>query len=60
MRNNLIKVAGHLKKWLDDTYEPYWHVIFGRNFGTYVVHEKSRFLYFYIEKDAFLMYKAGY
>jgi len=49
-----------LKKFLDEKYEPYWHVVMGRSFGTHVVHEKLRLLYFYIDKNAFLLYKAGY
>eukprot|EP01016_Furgasonia_blochmanni_P012510 TRINITY_DN161_c0_g2_i1.p2 TRINITY_DN161_c0_g2~~TRINITY_DN161_c0_g2_i1.p2 ORF type:complete len:126 (-),score=21.17 TRINITY_DN161_c0_g2_i1:166-543(-) len=52
-------IAEHLKKFMDRKFEPYWHVFFGRNFGCYAIFEKRRFLYFYIDKNAFLFYKAG-
>ena len=52
------KIAQNLKKFLDTTFEPYWHVFLGNNFGCHAVHEKRRFLYFYYKKIAFLMYKA--
>lgn len=44
---------------MDKTWEPYWHVFFGKNFGAHLTHEKRRFIFFYIEKDAFLFYKIG-
>lgn len=44
---------------MDRTYEPYWHVICGRNFGCYAIHEKRSFLFFYLGNIAFLMYKGG-
>jgi len=28
-----IKIAEYLKKYMDDKFEPYWHVFFGKNFG---------------------------
>ena len=36
----------------------YWHVTIGKNFGCHAVHEKQRFVYFYIGQFAFLLYKA--
>ncbi|KAL4473200.1 hypothetical protein ABPG74_010234 [Tetrahymena malaccensis] len=52
------KIAEHLKKYMDDHFDPYWHVFFGKNFGCQAVHNKNRFIYFYIEKTAFLMYQT--
>ncbi|EGR29824.1 hypothetical protein IMG5_148080 [Ichthyophthirius multifiliis] len=52
------KIAEHLKKYMDDNFEPYWHVFFGKNFGSYTVHNKNRFIYFYFKDMAFLMYQS--
>jgi len=54
-----LKISEELKKFMDRTYEPYWHVICGRNFGCYAIHEKRSFLFFYLGNIAFLMYKGG-
>mmetsp|Transcript_19802 Transcript_19802/g.56686 ORF Transcript_19802/g.56686 Transcript_19802/m.56686 type:complete len:107 (+) Transcript_19802:104-424(+) len=53
-----MKVAETLKKHFDEAYGPYWHVTVGKNFGCHAVHEKQRFIYFYIDLFAFLIYKA--
>ena len=34
------------------------HVTVGKNFASYVVHQKRRFVYFTIGKLSFLVYKA--
>jgi dynein light chain LC8-type len=44
---------------MDTNFEPHWHVYFGKNFGSLVTFEKRRFIYFYIDKYAFLLYKMG-
>lgn len=48
-----------VKKLFDERWTPYWHVIFGRNFGSWVTHETRCFLYFYIDDKAFMLFKAG-
>eukprot|EP01017_Pseudomicrothorax_dubius_P035924 TRINITY_DN5098_c0_g1_i4.p2 TRINITY_DN5098_c0_g1~~TRINITY_DN5098_c0_g1_i4.p2 ORF type:complete len:107 (+),score=6.42 TRINITY_DN5098_c0_g1_i4:70-390(+) len=53
------KIVQALKEHLDVTFEKSWHVVMGKNFGCYSVHEMRRFLFFYIDAYAFLMYKAG-
>ena len=53
------KIAEQMKKFMDEKYEPYWHIVCGRHFGCYAIHESRRFLYFYIEGIAFLLYKSG-
>ena len=50
------KIAEELKKFMDETFEPFWHIFFGKNFGCHSIHIKNRFLYFIIDKTAFLMY----
>ena len=42
-------VVADLKKYLDKTWTPNWHVVIGRNFGSYVTHETRCFLYFYYQ-----------
>eukprot|EP00921_Rhytidocystis_pertsovi_P005229 GHVQ01009053.1.p2 GENE.GHVQ01009053.1~~GHVQ01009053.1.p2 ORF type:complete len:107 (+),score=10.45 GHVQ01009053.1:287-607(+) len=53
------QIAQKIKKEFDERWGPYWHVTVGKNFGSYAVHEKQRFLYFYINQVAFMIYKAG-
>lgn len=51
--------AEHLKKQLDSKYSPHWHVVIGNGFGCHAVHEQHRFIYFYLNHRAFMVYKAG-
>ena len=34
-------IAAHIKKEFDKKYNPTWHCIVGRNFGSYVTHESK-------------------
>jgi len=52
-------VAAHIKKEFDKKYHPTWHVIVGRNFGSYVTHETKNFIYFYLGQVAILLWKSG-
>ncbi|ODQ62051.1 hypothetical protein WICANDRAFT_60120 [Wickerhamomyces anomalus NRRL Y-366-8] len=52
-------IATFLKKELDEKYGHTWHVIVGKNFGSYVTHEMGYFTYFYIGPLAFLIFKTG-
>mmetsp|Transcript_98964 Transcript_98964/g.171489 ORF Transcript_98964/g.171489 Transcript_98964/m.171489 type:complete len:109 (+) Transcript_98964:119-445(+) len=53
------RIAEKIKKHFDEKWGPYWHITCGKNFGCHAVHEKQRFVYFYIGTNfAFLMYKA--
>merc|ERR1719146_371211 len=54
-----LKDGMKMKSDLDNEYGPYWHVTVGKNFGSYAVHEKQRFTYFYISHIAFMVYKGG-
>ena len=40
-------------------YTPTWHVVVGRNFGSYVTHEQKHFIYFYLGQIAILLFKSG-
>ncbi|GIX66161.1 dynein light chain 1, putative [Babesia caballi] len=53
------EIASHIKKEFDKRFEPTWHCVVGRNFGSYVTHEKNCFIYFYIGNVAILLFKNG-
>ncbi|SBT48399.1 dynein light chain 1, putative [Plasmodium ovale wallikeri] len=46
-------IAAHIKKEFDRKYDPTWHCVVGRNFGSYVTHETKNFIYFYIGQGLF-------
>ncbi|CAG9854993.1 unnamed protein product [Phyllotreta striolata] len=52
-------VAAYMKKEFDKKYCPTWHCAVGRNFSSYITHESSRFIYFYLGPTAFVLYKCG-
>uniref|UniRef100_A0A8C0TWM0 Dynein light chain n=2 Tax=Canis lupus familiaris TaxID=9615 RepID=A0A8C0TWM0_CANLF len=52
-------IAAHIKKEFDKKYNPTWHCIVGRNFGSYVIHETKHFIYFYLGQVAILLFKSG-
>ncbi|CCW70526.1 unnamed protein product [Phytomonas sp. Hart1] len=52
-------IAAFIKKEIDKKYQPTWHCVVGRNFGSYVTHEANCFIYFYIKQTAILLFKAG-
>jgi len=56
---NYQDVAAYIKKEFDRKYNPTWHVIVGRNFGSYVTHETKHFIYFYLGQVAVLLFKSG-
>ena len=52
-------IAAYIKKEFDKKYNPTWHAIVGRNFGSYVTHETKHFIYFYLGQVAVLLFKSG-
>merc|ERR1712051_128711 len=59
-RYNIEKdIAAFIKKEFDKKYNPTWHSIVGRNFGSYVTHETKHFIYFYLGQVAILLFKSG-
>ncbi|CAH1106669.1 unnamed protein product [Psylliodes chrysocephalus] len=52
-------VATYIKKEFDKRYCPSWHCFVGKNFGTYISHETTTFIYFYIGQNAFILFKSG-
>jgi dynein light chain LC8-type len=51
-------IAQWIKRELDQKYGPTWHVICGRQFGSYVSHHDRSFIYFFIGDLGFLMWKT--
>uniref|UniRef100_A0A914LJ02 Dynein light chain n=1 Tax=Meloidogyne incognita TaxID=6306 RepID=A0A914LJ02_MELIC len=59
-RYNIEKdIAAYIKKEFDKKFNPTWHCIVGRNFGSYVTHETKHFIYFYLGQVAILLFKSG-
>ncbi|MBZ3874329.1 Dynein light chain 1, cytoplasmic [Sciurus carolinensis] len=52
-------IAAQIKKEFDKKYNPTWHCIVGRNFGSYVTLETKLFIYFYLGQVAVLLFKSG-
>ncbi|CAH8455223.1 unnamed protein product [Schistosoma rodhaini] len=52
-------IAAFIKKECDKRYNPTWHCIVGRNFGSYVTHETKHFIYLYLGQVAILAFKSG-
>ncbi|CAC5387912.1 DYNLL [Mytilus coruscus] len=52
-------IAAYIKKEFDKKYNPTWHCIVGRNYGSYVTHESKHFIYFYLGQVAILLFKSG-
>ncbi|KAG9333078.1 hypothetical protein JZ751_013501 [Albula glossodonta] len=51
-------IAAYIKKTFDKKYNPAWHCIVGRNFGSYVSPDKDHFIYFYLGHFAILLFKT--
>jgi dynein light chain LC8-type len=54
-----LECAEIIKKEFDTRWSPHWHVIIGRNFGSFVTHETKSFLFFYLGDKAIMIFKAG-
>ena len=50
-------ITTHIKKESDKKYNPVWHCIVGRNFGSYVTRETKHFIY--LGQVAILLFKSG-
>lgn len=54
-----LSCAEQIKNEFDQRWNPHWHVIIGRNFGSFVTHEMKCFVFFYLGDKAVMMFKAG-
>ncbi|CAH1114186.1 unnamed protein product [Psylliodes chrysocephalus] len=52
-------VAAYIKKEFDKRYCPFWHCAVGKNFSSYITHESSNFIFFFLGCTAFVLYKSG-
>ncbi len=52
-------IARHIKVKFDKKFNPTWHCIVGKSFGSFVTHETKHFIYFYIDDIAVLLWKSG-
>jgi len=51
-------IAAQIKKEFDRRHGATWHVVVGKNFGSYVTHETKHFIYFYVGQLAILIWKS--
>mmetsp|Transcript_77 Transcript_77/g.115 ORF Transcript_77/g.115 Transcript_77/m.115 type:complete len:102 (+) Transcript_77:46-351(+) len=51
-------IVERIKHKFDEKWNPYWHVIIGRSYGSFVTHETRKFVSFKIYDKAVMMYKA--
>jgi dynein light chain LC8-type len=40
-------IASFIRREFEAKYNPTWHCIVGRNFGSFITHETKHFIYFY-------------
>uniref|UniRef100_A0A673JMJ7 Dynein light chain n=1 Tax=Sinocyclocheilus rhinocerous TaxID=307959 RepID=A0A673JMJ7_9TELE len=59
MYENERDIATYIVKEFDRKYNPTWHCIVGRNFGSYVTHETKHLIYFCLGEQAILLFKSG-
>ena len=52
-------IAAFIRREFESKYNPTWHCIVGRNFGSFITHETKHFIYFYTGQVAILLFKAG-
>ncbi len=52
-------IASYIRREFELKYNPTWHCIVGRNFGSFITHETKHFIYFYTGQVAILLFKAG-
>ncbi|TPP57514.1 Dynein light chain DLC [Fasciola gigantica] len=53
------EVAQFIKKEFDSQYNPTWHCVVGKTYGSYISYELGNFLDFVYGEKAILLYKAG-
>ncbi|KAA0196725.1 Dynein light chain cytoplasmic [Fasciolopsis buskii] len=53
------EVAQFIKKEFDNQYNPTWHCIVGKTYGSFISYETGTFLDFVYGEKAILLFKAG-
>lgn len=52
------EIAKKIKTAFDSQFGGTWHCIVGSDFGSFITHEVSGMIFFYLGKDAFLLWKT--
>lgn len=52
-------IAQRIKEYFDQTYQPAWHCIVGKAFGSFVTHETKSFIFFTVNEYTILLWKNG-
>ena len=52
-------IAAYIKKEFDKSFDGPWHCVVGRQFGSYLSHERGQMVYFHIGRHAVLLFKSG-
>lgn len=52
-----MEIAAYVKKDFDKKYNPTWHCIIGKNFGSYVNYETQGLIYLFVGQVAILLYR---
>ena len=55
----LSDVARYVKEFFDNKYGLTWHCVVGNDFRAFCTHESKTFIFFYLGKNAVMLYKAG-
>ena len=53
------EAVGRIKKKFDENWNPAWHVIVGRSYGSFVTHQTRHFCSFKVDNFAVMMYKTA-
>ncbi|VDP71847.1 unnamed protein product [Echinostoma caproni] len=51
------QIAAYVREEFDKLYNESWHCIVGRNFGGSVRYEPEHFIYFYMRRKAFMLFR---
>ena len=52
------EIASYIKQYFDNTYEPTWHCVVGKQYGSNVTHCSDNFIYYYHDELAILLFKT--
>lgn len=55
-----MEIAAFVKKDFDKKYNPTWHCIVGKNFGSYVNYETQGLIYLFVGQVAILLYRFSW
>eukprot|EP01039_Chlorochromonas_danica_P011052 gene11052-12308_t len=53
------EIASSIKAKFEQQYPSTWHCFIGRNFGCFVTHEASKFIYFYIGQTGICLFATA-